>query len=194
MQSEISISHVLAWGIREAYMILQLSAFVQRCQKWSSVMGVQSTPETFWSWGLEEVDVSPSLRGVQGLWHMNGRQGSVSPASSQSVTGLGCVKWSERRAAQRLVIFGVYQKAESLHREPESSCAVCLSLAQITATIHEHPLRVRRYFRYVEKAGCTKCHILRLDVEFPKFSASAKWKIWEGQKESFQSQKKSLFF
>jgi len=52
--------------------------------------------------------------------------------------------------------------------------AVCLSQAHITTTIHTHPLRVRRYFRYVERAGCTKCHIRRLAVEFPKFSASAK--------------------
>ncbi len=83
------------------------------------------------SWGLEEVDVSPSQHRAQGLWHINGWRGLVSLASLQSVTGSGCVKWSERKGAQRLVIFGVYQKAESLHREPESSCAVCLSLPHI---------------------------------------------------------------
>lgn len=97
-----------------------------------------------------------------------------------------------------MVIFGVYQKAESLHREPESSCAVCLSLAHITATIHEHPLRVRRYFRYVERAGCTKCHILRLAVEFPQVLciSKIKKKISErDKKREFQSKKKkSLVF
>ncbi len=49
----------------------------------------------------------------------------------RSLSWFGCVKWSERKGAQWLVIFGVYQKAESLHREPESGCAVCLSLPQI---------------------------------------------------------------
>lgn len=131
MQSEISISHVLVWGIRETS--LQLSAYAQPCPKWNSVMGGSVNtwaflgPEGWRKWMFLHHSAWD-----QGLWHINGRQGSVSPESSQFVTGLGCVKWSERRGAQRLVIFGVYQKAESLHREPESSCAVCLLLAHIT--------------------------------------------------------------